>query len=76
MAFNPDVKRKIVRDKEGNRVPCVMCGVRYPLPGAVHIVDEKEWKAVHSCDRQINRGRSRAFTLEHDTSAVGDWVSE
>jgi predicted restriction endonuclease len=54
MAFNPDVKRKIVRDKEGNRVPCVMCGVRYPLPDAVHIVDEKEWKAVHSCDRQIN----------------------
>jgi 3' terminal RNA ribose 2'-O-methyltransferase Hen1 len=24
----------------------------------------------------VNRGRSRAFTLEHDTSAVGDWVSE
>ena len=54
MAFNPDVKRKIVRDNEGNHLPCVMCGTRYPLPDAVHIVDEKEWKAVHGCDRQIN----------------------
>jgi hypothetical protein len=32
MAFNPDVKRKIVRDKEGNHLPCVMCGATYPLP--------------------------------------------
>jgi hypothetical protein len=24
----------------------------------------------------VNRGRSRAFTLEHDPFAVGDWVSE
>src|ERR1035441_6081382 len=54
MAFNPDIKRKIVRDKEGNRVPCVMCGVRYPLPDAVHIIDEKEWKRKKGCDRQVN----------------------
>jgi predicted restriction endonuclease len=54
MAFKPDVKRKIVRDKEGTHLPCVMCGATYPLPDAVHIIDEKEWKAVHACDRQIN----------------------
>ncbi len=29
MAFNPDVKEKIVRDKKGNRAPCVMCGVSH-----------------------------------------------
>ena len=49
MAFNPDVKRKIVRrkivrNKEDEHLPCVMCGVTYPLPDAVHIIDEKEWK--------------------------------
>jgi predicted restriction endonuclease len=54
MAFNPDVKRKIVRDKKGEHLPCLMCGVRYPLPDAVHIVDEKEWKDRVGSDRQIN----------------------
>lgn len=55
MAFNPDVKRKIVRDrKTKEHLPCVMCGIRYPLPDAVHIVDEKEWKAKVGCDRQAN----------------------
>ena len=55
MAFNPDVKRKIVRDrKTDEHLPCVMCGVRYPLPDAVHIIDEKEWKERAGCDRQLN----------------------
>ena len=55
MAFNPDVKRKIVRDKEtGEHLPCVMCGRRYPLPDAVHIVDVKEWKARVGSDLQVN----------------------
>ena len=59
MAFNPEVKRKIVRrkivrDKEDEHLPCVMCGVTYPLPDAVHIIDEKEWKERVGCDRQIN----------------------
>ena len=59
MAFNPDVKRKIVRrkivrNKEDEHLPCVMCGVTYPLPDAVHIIDEKEWKERVGCDRQVN----------------------
>ena len=55
MAFNPDVKKKIVRDRKTNEHhPCVMCGVTYPLPDAVHIIDEKEWKKKHGCDRQAN----------------------
>lgn len=54
MPFNPDVKRKIVRDKNGKHFPCLMCGATYPLPDAVHIIDEKEWKSVHGCDRQVN----------------------
>ncbi len=54
MPFNPDVKRKIVRDKDDKHLPCVMCGATYPLPDAVHIIDEKEWKAVHGCDRRVN----------------------
>ncbi len=45
MPFNPDTKRKIVRDrKTGEHLACVMCGSRYPLPDAVHIIDETEWK--------------------------------
>jgi hypothetical protein len=44
MPFNPGVKRLIVRDKKtGEHLPCVMCGKSYPLPDAVHIIDEKEW---------------------------------
>jgi len=54
MAFNPDIKRKIVRDKKGDYLPCLMCGARYPLPDAVHVVDEQEWKSKLKCDRQIN----------------------
>jgi predicted restriction endonuclease len=55
MVFNSDVKYKIVRDKNGEHLPCMMCGVTYPLPDAVHIIDEKEWKAAHNgCDRQVN----------------------
>jgi hypothetical protein len=57
MAFNPDVKRKIVRDmKTDEHLPCLMCGARYPLPDAAHIIDEKEWKGRDraGCDRQVN----------------------
>lgn len=55
MAFNPEVKRKIVRSrKTGVHLPCVMCGTTFPLPDAVHIIDEKEWKARRTCDRQAN----------------------
>ncbi|MDX6501366.1 MAG: hypothetical protein QOG23_4626 [Blastocatellia bacterium] len=55
MPFNPDVKRKIVRDRRtGEHLPCVMCGATYPLPDAVHIIDEKEWRAKLGCDRQTN----------------------
>ena len=55
MAFNPEVKRKIVRDKKtGKHYPCLMCGTEYPLPDAVHIIDEKEWKKRLRCDRQAN----------------------
>jgi len=55
MAFNPTVKRKIVRDHQTYiHLPCVMCGRTYPLPDAVHIIDEKEWKAKHGSDLQVN----------------------
>ena len=55
MAFNPSVKRKIVRDgQSGEHLPCVMCGKSYPLPDAVHIIDEKEWKSKVGTDRQVN----------------------
>jgi hypothetical protein len=57
MPFNPDVKRKIVRDsKTDEHLPCLMCGARYPLPDASHIIDEKEWKLRDrsGCDRQVN----------------------
>ena len=55
MAFNPEVKHKIVRDrKTGRHHPCVICGTQYPLPDAVHIIDEKEWKRRNACDRQAN----------------------
>lgn len=55
MPFNADVKRKIVRDlKTGKHHPCVMCGTQYSLPDAVHIIDEKEWKAKLGSDRQSN----------------------
>ena len=55
MAFNQSVKRKIVRDCHTDKhLPRVMCGATYPLPDAVHIIDEKEWKAKIGEDRQVN----------------------
>ena len=54
MPFNPGVKRAVVRDKTGKHLPCVMCGKTYPLPDAVHIVDEKEWKSKLGQDSKIN----------------------
>ncbi len=55
MAFNPTVKAKIVRDrKTGKHLPCVMCGTHYPLPDAVHLIDEKEWKHRVGSSRQTN----------------------
>jgi predicted restriction endonuclease len=55
MPFNRDVKKKIVRDRRtGEHLPCVMCGATYPLPDAVHIIDEKEWRAKLTFDRQTN----------------------
>jgi hypothetical protein len=57
MAFNPDVKHKIVRDRKTDKhLPCLMCGATYPLPDAAHIIVEKEWKSRDklACDRQVN----------------------
>ncbi len=55
MAFNSDVKRKIVRDrKTDEHLPCVMCGTSFPLPDAAHIIDEKEWKNKLETDSQKN----------------------
>lgn len=55
MPFKPSVKKRIVRDREtGEHLPCVMCGTAYPLPDAVHIIDEKEWKARLGQDSQVN----------------------
>jgi hypothetical protein len=46
MAFNPKTKEKIVRVRKiKEHLHCVMCGSRYPLPDAVHIIDEKEWRS-------------------------------
>ena len=43
MAFNQGVKKLIVKDKTtGKHLPCVLCGKTYPLPDAVHIIDEEE----------------------------------
>ena len=52
MAFNRNVKRKIVHDNTGKHKHCVMCGTTYPQPDAVHIIDKKEWKG--RSDRQTN----------------------
>jgi len=55
MAFNPDVKRLVVREREtGKHLPCVMCGKTYPLPDAIHIIDEKEWKKAIGHDSKDN----------------------
>jgi len=55
MAFNAGVKKLVVRDKKtGKYLPCVMCGKAYPLPDAVHIIDEEEWKKKNGHDSKIN----------------------
>ena len=55
MAFNPGVKKLVVRDKKtGQHLPCVMCGREYPLPDAVHIVDENEWREKLGKDSKTN----------------------
>lgn len=55
MPFNTNLKKLIVRNKDtGVHFPCVMCGVTYPLPDAVHIIDEKEWKAIKGHDSKDN----------------------
>jgi hypothetical protein len=54
LPFNPDTKRKVVRDKNGSHLPCGMCGITFPLPDAVHIIDEKEWKLKRKSDLQCN----------------------
>ena len=56
MAFNPQIKKKILRDRDtGARLPCVMCGACYPFPEAAHIIDKTEWRtSTDGCDRQVN----------------------
>jgi HNH endonuclease len=54
MAFNKEIKKKIVQQDSGQPRPCVMCGRSYPLPDAVHIIDENEWKEEVGEDRQSN----------------------
>jgi predicted restriction endonuclease len=55
MPFKPAVKKKIVRDlKTDEHLPCVMCGTRYPLPDAIHIIDEKEWRKKVDRDLKVN----------------------
>src|SRR3990167_6423097 len=54
MPFNQGVKRLVVRDKSGKHLSCVMCGKVYPLPDAVHIIDEGEWKTRLGQDSKTN----------------------
>jgi predicted restriction endonuclease len=55
MPFNQGVKKLIVRDKKtGKHLSCVMCGTTYPLPDAVHIIDQKEWKDKLKNDSKDN----------------------
>jgi predicted restriction endonuclease len=55
MPFPKKVKRKIViNSKTEEHLPCVMCGRRHPLPDAVHIIDEKEFKEVVGANYQVN----------------------
>ncbi len=54
MAFNNSIKKAIVKNKKKEYLPCVMCGKTYPLPDAVHIIDETEWKKKHKHDSQDN----------------------
>ena len=55
MPFKAGLKRKIVRDAEtGDPLGCVMCGRTYPLPDAVHIIDQKEWAAAGLAPDEVN----------------------
>ena len=55
MPFNKGVKKLIVLDKStGKHLNCVMCGSNYPLPDAVHIIDQKEWKKQCGNDSKDN----------------------
>ena len=54
MAFNPNVKAKIVKDSTGQYLPCVMCGRTFPPPDAAHIIDKKEWVQKTGSDSQVN----------------------
>ena len=55
MAFNPGVKKIIVKDNNtGDHFPCVMCGCKYPLPDAAHIIYEKECKKQKGNDSKVN----------------------
>lgn len=55
MPFNQRVKKLVVLEKStGKHLPCVMCGKEYPLPDAVHIIDEKEWKEKLGQDSKTN----------------------
>ena len=54
MPFHPDVKKKIVREANGDHKPCTICGITFPTPDAAHIIDEKEWHAKHGQDSQVN----------------------
>ncbi|MBM3875689.1 MAG: HNH endonuclease [Verrucomicrobia bacterium] len=56
MAFNPQIKETVLHDdKTSERLPCVMCGWRYPFPGAAHIIDKQEWRTgTDGCDRQVD----------------------
>lgn len=56
-AFNPDIARKIVKDKEtGEYRPCAMCGRKDIRPDAAHIIDKDEWmeNSAQDMDRQVN----------------------
>jgi predicted restriction endonuclease len=72
MAFNPDVKRKIVRDKKTDvHHPCLMCGAKHIRPDAAHIIDEKEWK---SKDKKGNDSKFNGIPLCPNCHRVFDEV--
>jgi|SRR5713226_7730122 len=55
MAFKQNIQRRILRDKETKeRLPCVMCGTRFPLPEAAHIIDGTEWTQKIGSEQLVN----------------------
>ena len=73
MPFNQGVKRLIVIDKStGKHRPCVKCGKTYPLPDAVHIIDQKEWKKASI----KGHDRTTAFHLEYRSQEAGERVKK